>query len=38
LFNWLQDIGRIDILSSAADPAGDIKVFEEMLNSFKLAK
>ena len=38
LFNWLQDIGRIDILSSATDPAGDIKVFEEMLNSFKLAK
>ena len=36
LFNWLQDIGRIDILSSAADPAGDIKVFEEMLNSFRL--
>ena len=38
LFNWLQDIGRIDILSSATDPAGDIKVFEKMLNSFKLAK
>jgi len=38
LFNWLQDIGRIDILSSAADPAGDIKIFEKMLNSFKLAK
>ena len=38
LFNWLQDIGRIDILSSATDPAGDIKIFEEMLNSFKLAK
>jgi len=38
LFNWLQDIGRIDILSSATDPAGDIKIFEKMLNSFKLAK
>jgi len=38
LFNWSQDIGRIDILSSAADPAGDTKIFEEMLNSFKLAK
>ena len=37
LFNWLQDIGRIDILSSATDPAGDTKIFEEMLNSFKLA-
>jgi len=38
LFNWSQDIGRIDILSSAADPAGDTKIFEEMLNSFKLSK
>ena len=38
LFNWSQDIGRIDTLSSAADPAGDTKIFEEMLNSFKLAK
>ena len=37
LFDWSQDIGRIDILSSATDPAGDIKIFEEMLNSFKLA-
>jgi hypothetical protein len=38
LFDWSQDIGRIDILSSATDPAGDIKIFEEMLNSFKLSK
>ncbi len=38
LFNWSQDIGRIDILSSAADPAGDTKIFEEMLSSFKLSK
>jgi len=38
LFDWSQDIGRIDILSSATDPAGDTKIFEEMLNSFKLAK
>ncbi len=38
LFDWLQDIGRIDILSSITDPAGDIKIFEEMLNSFKLSK
>jgi len=38
LFGWSEDIGRIDVLSSAADPAGDIKIFEEMLNSFKLAR
>ncbi|MCX6813185.1 MAG: hypothetical protein NTV77_01715 [Candidatus Azambacteria bacterium] len=38
LFNWSEDIGRIDILSSVTDPAGDIKIFEEMLNSFKLSK
>lgn len=38
LFNWSQDIGRIDILSSAIDAAGDTKIFEEMLNSFKLSK
>jgi len=38
LFNWSQDIGRIDILSSITDPAGDTKIFEEMLNSFKLSK
>lgn len=38
LFNWSQDIGRIDILSSVTDPAGDTKIFEEMLNSFKLAR
>ncbi len=37
LYNWSEDIGRIDIQSSATDPAGDIKIFEEMLNSFKLA-
>ena len=38
LFNWSEDIGRIDIQSSAADPAGDTAIFEKMLNSFKLAK
>lgn len=38
LYNWSQDIGRIDILSSAADPAGDTIIFEKMLNSFKLLK
>lgn len=38
LHNWSQDIGRIDILSSADDPAGDTIIFEKMLNSFKLSK
>jgi len=38
LHNWSEDIGRIDIQSSATDSAGDIKIFEEMLNSFKLSK
>ncbi len=38
LYGWSEDIGRIDILSSAADPASDTKIFEEMLNSFKLSK
>jgi len=38
LYNWSQDIGRIDIQSSAADPTGDTAIFEKMLNSFKLAR
>jgi len=38
LYNWSQDIGRIDILSSAVDPAGDSAIFEKMLNSFKLSR
>ncbi|MDO8743175.1 MAG: hypothetical protein Q7J30_01275 [Candidatus Azambacteria bacterium] len=38
LRNWSEDIGRIDIQSSATDPAGDTVIFEKMLNSFKLAK
>lgn len=38
LYNWSQDIGRIDTLTSATDPAGDSGVFEQMLNSFKLSK
>ena len=37
LYGWSEDIGRIDIQSSAADPAGDTAIFEKMLNSFKLA-
>jgi len=36
LYNWSQDIGRIDIESSATDPVGDTRIFEEMLSSFKL--
>lgn len=36
LNNWLQDIGRIDAMTSAADPIGDTLIFEQMLNSFKL--
>lgn len=38
LYNWSEDIGRIDILSSATDPAGDTAIFEQMLSSFKLAR
>ena len=38
LYNWSEDIGRIDIQSSATDPAGDTAIFEKMLNSFKLSK
>ena len=38
LYNWSEDIGRIDIQSSATDPVGDTVIFEKMLNSFKLAR
>ena len=38
LNNWSEDIGRIDIQSSATDPAGDTAIFEKMLSSFKLAR
>jgi len=38
LYNWSEDIGRIDIQSSATDPAGDTIIFEKMLSSFKLSK
>ncbi len=37
-YNWSEDIGRIDILSSVTDSAGDTAIFEKMLNSFKLSK
>lgn len=36
LYNWLEDLGRLDIMTSALDPAGDTQIFEKMLNSFKL--
>ncbi|GEM_PF-2890581 len=38
LLNWLQDLGRIDAMTSAEDPIGDSRIFEQMLNSFKLAR
>lgn len=38
LNNWLQDLGRIDAMTSAEDPAGDTQIFEQMLNSFKFTK
>lgn len=38
LYNWLEDLGRLDIMTSSDDPAGDTQIFEKMLNSFKLVK
>ena len=38
LFNWSEDIGRIDTQTSAADPAGDTVNFEMMLNSFRFLR
>ena len=35
-YNWLQDLGRLDVMTSAEDPIGDTRIFEQMLNSFKL--
>lgn len=37
LLNWLEDIGRIEAMTSADDPAGDTVIFEKMLNSFKFS-
>ncbi len=37
-YNWLQDLGRLDIMTSAEDIAGDTQTFEMMLSSFKLSK
>lgn len=36
LFNWSGDIGRLDIMSSVGDPTGDFKIFNQMLQTFKL--
>ena len=38
LHNWLEDLGRLDIMTSAEDLSGDTKIFERMLSSFKLSK
>lgn len=38
LYNWLQDLGRLDVMTSIDDPTGDTQIFEQMLNSFKLLK
>jgi len=38
LNNWSEDIGRIDVQSSATDPIGDTAIFEKMLNTFKLSQ
>ncbi|MFH1393039.1 MAG: hypothetical protein ABIG73_01500 [Patescibacteria group bacterium] len=38
LHGWSEDIGRIDIQSSATDLASDTVIFEKMLNSLKLSK
>ena len=36
LYNWLEDLGRIDAMTSVEDPAGNTRIFEQMLSSFKL--
>ena len=38
LHNWLEDLGRIDAMTSIEDSAGDTRIFEQMLSSFKLAR
>ena len=37
-YNWLQDLGRVDAMTSVENPLGDTQIFERMLNSFKLAR
>ena len=36
LHNWLEDLGRIDVMTSAESYESDTRIFEQMLNSFKL--
>lgn len=36
LYNWLEDLGRIDAMTTIENPIGDTAIFEKMLNSFKL--
>lgn len=36
LYNWLEDLGRLDIMTSSDNPTNDTQIFEKMLNSFKL--
>jgi len=38
LFNWLQDLGRIDAMTSVENVDSDTQIFENMLSSFKLSK
>src|SRR3989344_5747720 len=38
LYNWLQDLGRLDVMTSFEDPIGDTQIFEKMLSSFKLVR
>lgn len=38
LYNWLEDLGRLDIMTSSDNPTNDTQIFEKMLNSFKLSK
>jgi len=38
LYNWLQDLGRIDAMTSVENPAGDTQIFEKMLSSFKFIR
>lgn len=38
LYNWLEDLGRLDIMTSSDNSTSDTQIFEKMLNSFKLSK
>lgn len=36
LNNWLEDLGRLDVMTSIENVENDTQIFEQMLNSFKL--